>query len=117
MPEGEYNAWFEEKAGEAPEPIEGDFGGEKRSRQEEGAVGNPANGQSLFFEMGCNVCHGDRGEGLVGPTIAMTVVPLDRVITQYREPLEAMTEFPARPGLGRRDRRHFAWLQTGPATA
>ena len=114
LPEGEYNSWFEEKAGEAPAPIEGDFGGEEEVEQEEGAVGNAANGQSLFFEMGCNVCHGDRGEGLVGPTIAMTVVPLDRVITQYREPLEAMTAFPPDQVSDEEIADIYAWLQTVP---
>lgn len=112
LPQGEYDAWFEDKAGSAPEPIEGDFGGEEEVEQEEGAVGNPVNGQNLFFAMGCNVCHGDRGEGLVGPTIAMTVVPLDRVIEQYREPLEAMTAFPPDQISDEEIADIYAWLQT-----
>ena len=108
----DFDAWFADKAGENPEPIEGDFGGEEEAEVEEGAVGNPNNGQSLFFEMGCNVCHGDRGEGLVGPTIAQTIVPLDRVITQYREPLEAMTAFPADQVSDEEIADIYAWLQT-----
>lgn len=112
LPQGEYDAWFEDKAGSAPEPVEGDFGGEEEVEQEEGAVGNPINGQNLFFAMGCNVCHGDRGEGLVGPTIAMTVVPLDRVIEQYREPLEAMTAFPPDQISDEEIADIYAWLQT-----
>ena len=114
LPLDEYEAWFEDKAGDAPEPIEGDFGGEQEVEQEEGAVGNPANGQNLFFSLGCNVCHGDQGEGLVGPTIAMTIVPLDRVIQQYREPLEAMTEFPPDQVSDEDIADIFAWLQTVP---
>jgi cytochrome c oxidase subunit 2 len=114
LPQGEYDAWFEDKAGEAPEPVEGDFGGEEEVEQEEGAIGNPANGQNLFFSLGCNVCHGDQGEGLVGPTIAMTIVPLDRVITQYREPLEAMTEFPPDQVSDDEIADIYAWLQTVP---
>ncbi len=112
LPQNEYDAWFENKAGSAPEPVEGDFGGEQEVEQEEGAVGNPVNGQSLFFAMGCNVCHGDQGEGLVGPTIAMTVVPLDRVIQQYREPLEAMTAFPPDQISDEEIADIYAWLQT-----
>ena len=109
-----YESWFEDKAGSAPEPVEGDFGGEEEVEQAEGAVGNPTNGQSLFFSLGCNVCHGDLGEGLVGPTIAMTIVPLDRVITQYREPLEAMTAFPADQVSDEDIADIYAWLQTVP---
>ncbi len=114
LPQGEYDAWFEEKAGSAPDPVEGDFGGEDEVEQEEGAVGNPANGQNLFFSLGCNVCHGDQGEGLVGPTIAMTIVPLDRVVEQYREPLEAMTEFPPDQVSDEDIADIYAWLQTVP---
>ena len=111
---GDYDAWFEDKAGDAPEPVEGDFGGEEEVEQEEGAIGNPANGQNLFFSLGCNVCHGDQGEGLVGPTIAMTIVPLDRVVEQYREPLEAMTEFPPDQVSDEEIADIYAWLQTVP---
>ncbi|MCY3732678.1 MAG: cytochrome c, partial [Chloroflexi bacterium] len=82
--------------------------------QEEGAIGNPANGQNLFFSLGCNVCHGDQGEGLVGPTIAMTIVPLDRVVEQYREPLEAMTEFPPDQVSDEEIADIYAWLQSVP---
>ncbi len=108
----DYNAWFEDKAGDAPEPVEGDFGGEEEVEMEEGAIGNPANGQNLFFSLGCNVCHGDSGEGLVGPTIALTVVPLDRVVQQYREPLEAMTEFTPDQVSDEEIADIYAWLQS-----
>lgn len=114
LPQNEYDAWFEDKAGEAPDPVEGDFGGEEEVEMQEGAVGNPANGQNLFFALGCNVCHGDQGEGLVGPTIAMTVVPLDRVIQQYREPLEAMTEFTPDQVSDEEIADIYAWLQSVP---
>lgn len=112
LSQSDYAAWFEDKAGEAPEPIEGDFGGEEEIEQEEGAIGNPANGQQLFFSLGCNVCHGDSGEGLVGPTIAMTIVPFDRVVEQYREPLEAMTAFPPDQVSDEDIADIYSWLQT-----
>ena len=47
----DYNAWFDDKAGDAPEPIEGDFGGEEDVEQEEGAIGNPTNGRTSFSRL------------------------------------------------------------------
>ena len=112
LSQGEYAEWFAAKTPAPAEPIEGDFGGEEEVEVEEGAVGNPVRGQELFFSLGCNVCHGDRGEGLVGPTIARTVVPLDRVIEQYRQPFEAMTAFPPEEVSDEEIADIFAWLQT-----
>ncbi len=114
LPPADYDAWFTAKAGEAPAPIEGDFGGEEEVEQEEGAIGNPTNGQNLFFSLGCNVCHGDTGEGLVGPTIAQTIVSLERVIQQYRDPLETMQEFPPDKVSDEEIADIYAWLQTVP---
>ena len=112
LSQGEYAEWFAAKTPAPAEPIEGDFGAEEEVEMEEGAVGNPVRGQELFFSLGCNVCHGDRGEGLVGPTIARTVVPLDRVIEQYRQPFEAMTAFPPEEVSDEEIADIFAWLQT-----
>ena len=112
LSQGEYAEWFAAKTPAPAEPIEGDFGAEEEVEAEEGAVGNPVRGQELFFSLGCNVCHGDRGEGLVGPTIARTVVPLDRVIEQYRQPFEAMTAFPPEEVSDEEIADIFAWLQT-----
>ena len=112
LSQGEYAEWFAAKTPAPAEPIEGDFGAEEEAEVEEGAVGNPVRGQELFFSLGCNVCHGDRGEGLVGPTIARTVVPLDRVIEQYRQPFEAMTAFPPEEVSDEEIADIFAWLQT-----
>lgn len=108
----DYRDWFAAKTPELPEPVEGDFGMEEEAPAEEGAVGNPANGQELFFSLGCNVCHGDRGEGLVGPTIAQTIVSLERVIEQYRQPFEAMTAFPPEEVSDDEIADIYAWLQT-----
>ena len=107
-----YADWFAAKTPELPEPVEGDFGLEEDAPVEEGAVGNPANGQELFFALTCNVCHGDRGEGLIGPTIAQTIVPLERVIQQYREPLESMNTFPPDEVSDEEIADIYAWLQT-----
>lgn len=112
LPQSEYDEWLEAKTPTVPEPVEGDFGQEDEAAVEEGAVGNPVNGQALFFGLNCNVCHGDLGQGVTGPTIAQTVVPLDRAIQQYREPLEIMTPFPEDEVSDEEIADIYAWLQT-----
>ena len=76
------------------------------------SLGDPARGQVIFFANACNVCHGDQGEGGIGPTIAATALTLDEVILQYREPREAMPPFSeaAVPDLDVAD--VYAWLQS-----
>ena len=112
LSQSEYRDWFTAKTPELGEPVEGDFGAEEEAPVEEGAVGNAVNGQQLFFSLGCNVCHGDRGEGLVGPTIAQTIVTLERVVEQYRQPFETMTAFPPEEVSDEEIADIYAWLQT-----
>ena len=114
LPRAGYDAWLAEATPSAPEPVEGDFGGEEEAPVEEGAVGNPVNGQRLFFELTCNVCHGDNGQGVVGPTIAQTVVPYERVVQQYREPLDEMQTFTPEQVSDEEIADIYAWLQTVP---
>jgi mono/diheme cytochrome c family protein len=52
-------------------------------------------GNELFFENGCNICHGDTGQGGIGPAIAQTTLTLDQVISQYRNPRAVMPAFQA----------------------
>ena len=52
-------------------------------------------GEELFFSNGCNVCHGDLGEGGIGPMIAGTQLTFSQELQQYRSPREAMPAFPA----------------------
>lgn len=47
-------------------------------------MANVQHGQELFNSLGCSGCHGQEGEGRIGPTIAQTELPLTRVIRQYR---------------------------------
>ena len=109
----DYDAWFADEMPDAPEPVEGDFGGEEEAPVEEGAVGNPVNGQGLFFELTCNACHGDSGEGVSAPTIAQTALPLERVIEQYRNPLGTiMPQFPPEQVSDEEIADIYAWLQT-----
>ena len=76
--------------------------------------GDPDRGQELFFANGCNVCHGDTGQGGIGPTIASTNLNLDQVIGQYRSPRAAMPVFPADRVPDEDVADIYAWLQTQP---
>ena len=75
---------------------------------------DPERGRQVFFANGCNACHGDQGQGGIGPTIAQTRFSVDRVIGQYRSPRGLMPPFPASviPDETVADVR--AWLQTLP---
>ena len=72
------------------------------------------NGQQLFFANGCNACHGDTGQGIIGPRIASTSLTLEEVISQYRNPRAAMPAFPADVVPDAEVADIYAWLQTLP---
>lgn len=46
-----------------------------------------ARGEATFKRLGCNACHGQQGEGSIGPTLAQTQLELERVIGQVRNPV------------------------------
>ena len=76
------------------------------------ASGDPARGREIFFANGCSICHGENGEGLIGPTIASTRLTVDEVITQYRTPRLLMPPVSAE-AVPDADVAHvWAWLQT-----
>jgi mono/diheme cytochrome c family protein len=52
-----------------------------------------AEGEALFTALGCPVCHGPDGQGLVGPAIAGTALTFDEVLTQLRTPRGLMPAF------------------------
>ena len=81
------------------------------------AGADPSRGQELFFANGCNVCHGDQGQGGIGPTIAQTGFTLAQVIEQYRTPSAAMPPFPADRAPDSDVAHIHAWLQTLPLPA
>ena len=77
--------------------------------------GDPDRGQELFFANGCNVCHGENGEGLIGPTIASTNFTITQVTEQYRSPRgTVMPEFPVDRVPDADVADIYAWLQTLP---
>ena len=76
------------------------------------ASGDAAHGQELFFANGCNVCHGDTGEGLIGPTIAQTGLTLSQVVGQYRTPRGIMPAFDADRVSDQDIADIVTWLQT-----
>ena len=43
-------------------------------------------GRALYVSQGCYVCHGERGEGDVGPTLASTSLSFAEVRRQLRNP-------------------------------
>ena len=79
------------------------------------ANASPLRGAELFVANGCQVCHGESGEGIVGPTIARTGLPIQGAITQYRQPRGIMQEFDAEQVPVEDIADTWAWLQTQPA--
>lgn len=76
------------------------------------ANGDAAHGQELFFANGCNQCHGDNGEGVIGPTIARTGLTLSQVVGQYRTPRGFMPAFDADLVSDQDVADIVTWLQT-----
>ncbi len=98
-----------------PLPIENladdEYDGEEAVR----AGGNALRGAELYVANGCQVCHGEVGEGLVGPTIARTGLDIQGMISQYRQPRGIMQEFPAEEVPVADIADVWTWLQTLPA--
>ncbi len=69
-------------------------------------------GQELFFTNGCNVCHGDTGEGGIGPMIARTALTFSQIVDQYRNPREAMPQFTPDVISNADALDIYSWLQT-----
>lgn len=99
----------------APLPIENlnddEYGGEDAVR----AAADPLRGAELYVANGCQVCHGEAGEGIVGPTIAQTGLDIQGVIAQYRQPRGIMQEFPPEDVSVADIADIWSWLQTLPA--
>ena len=99
----------------APLPIENlnddEYGGEDAVR----AAADPLRGAELYVANGCQVCHGEAGEGIVGPTIARTGLDIQGVISQYRQPRGIMQEFAAEDVSVEDIADIWSWLQTLPA--
>ncbi len=79
------------------------------------AGGNALRGAELYVANGCQVCHGDVGQGLVGPTIAQTGLDIQGVISQYRQPRGVMQEFSADEVPVEDIADIWTWLQSLPA--
>ena len=114
----DFDVWLANTAdakrpGEAP-PISDD---DADDTDAEPAVDEPSavRGAELFFANGCNACHGDKGEGGIGPTIASTGFTLEQVIGQYRDPRgEMMPTFPEDRVSDAQVADIYAWLQSLP---
>ena len=115
LPLDAYTEWFDTQLAEAWERL-------KPLPPEDDDVppppedhGDPRRGQQLFFINGCNVCHGDQGEGGIGLPIAGTALPLEEVISQYRNPRDQMPVFPPDVIPDEDIADTYAWLQTLPS--
>ena len=69
-------------------------------------------GEDIFFANGCSACHGDSGQGGIGPTVASTSLSIDDVIAQYRNPRGIMPPFDASRISDAEVNDIYAWLQT-----
>ena len=77
-------------------------------------AGDPARGQQVFFANGCSACHGDTGQGGIGPTLAQTSFTLEQEIAQYRNPRGAMPPFNEATIPDEDVANILAWLATPP---
>ena len=78
------------------------------------AGASPSRGAELFIANGCQVCHGDTAEGIVGPTIAQTGLDIHGVLTQYRQPRGVMPEQDPADVPPEDIADIWSWLQTLP---
>ena len=77
-----------------------------------GFTADAAHGEELFFANGCNICHGDNGEGIIGPRIAGTELTFSQVVDQYRDPRGTMPAFAVGTVPDQDVFDIFTWLQT-----
>ena len=116
LPQAEFDAWFEAKssAGVVEPPPDGD-GADDGDGTDDGDAA--VRGRQLFFANGCQSCHGEQGEGFIGPTLAQTSFTIDEVIQQYRTPRNLMPPFSADRVSDAEVADIHAWLQTLPLPA
>lgn len=78
------------------------------------AAASPIRGAELYISNGCQVCHGDNAQGIVGPTIAQTGLDIQNVLAQYRQPRGVMTRQTAEDVPPEDIADIWSWLQTLP---
>ena len=61
------------------------------TRQTAAAAGNAGRGQAVFDKLGCAGCHGEKGEGTMGPRIAPVSRPLAEFTSFLRKPSASMS--------------------------
>ena len=79
------------------------------------ATANPARGAELYTANGCQICHGDMGQGIVGPTIAQTGLTIEAAIKQFVQPRGLMPVYRPEHLTWEETADIWAWLQTLPA--
>lgn len=78
------------------------------------AAASPIRGAELYVANSCQICHGDVGQGIVGPTIAQTGLDIQNVLAQYRQPRGVMTRQTAEDVPPEDIADIWSWLQTQP---
>ncbi len=77
------------------------------------APGDPvAAGNTLFHTVGCSGCHGDQGQGNIGPKIAGTGLTVDAVLQQVRQPRGQMPPFTTAQISDDQVRQVYAYLES-----
>lgn len=77
--------------------------------------GDPGKGQQIYAKVGCNACHGDKGEGgklLDAPKLAGTALSYEEVLKQVRTPRDKMPPLTASQISDEEVRHVLAWLKT-----
>lgn len=74
-----------------------------------------AGGRALFVSNGCSACHGDQGQGNIGPTIAGTGLTFAAVLHQVRVPKGQMPPFSTQQVSDAQVRQIYDYLESlGP---
>ncbi|PZC49297.1 MAG: Cytochrome c, mono- and diheme variants [Chloroflexi bacterium] len=103
---------LEEEGAEVPE--EEQPPAEEEQPPAELQPGDADRGQQVFFQNGCSACHGDTGQGGIGPTLALTSLTVEQVLQQYRSPRGFMPAFGPDAVSDQEVADVRAWLQTLP---
>ncbi len=116
LAEDDFDTWLAAKTPDPgePEPPGGAAPGGSTPTDDATAdlPGDPVRGQELFFANGCNACHGDTGQGGIGPKIAATTLTLAQEMQQYRNPRQLMPRFDESKVPDADVADIYSWLQT-----
>ena len=79
-----------------------------------GVDGDAERGREVFFANGCTVCHGDQGEGGIGPTLPQSRLDPEQLVAQARRPRGVMPRYDVSVIPDEHLADVLAWLHTLP---